>query len=45
MVDIDPVSDTEEDTSHEEGQDIEDLDSTVDIVIYILIASHTLTSS
>ncbi|KAJ5277543.1 hypothetical protein N7534_005644 [Penicillium rubens] len=32
MVDIDPVSDTEEDTSHEEGQDIEDLDSTVDIV-------------
>ena len=43
MVDIDPVSDTEEDTSHEEGQDIEDLDSTVDIVDHI--AEPTLPSN
>jgi hypothetical protein len=42
-VDIDPISDTEEDTSHEEGQDIEDLDSTVDIVDHI--AEPTLPSN
>ena len=35
MINVNPISNIEEDTSYEEGQDIEDLDSIVDIVDHI----------